>query len=331
MSKYRPKNSIQITDQDCNMLSDSDSDSDEKSIDIAKTATLKQPIVKLSQEAIIEKLKGQALRELEINKKPDEVQISTMTVTCRLPTKFLCDNIAYYVDLKHNGILSVTCGIAGDPKTNRSIIYKKKASGKKKKTRLIFFNQVSMYITVKGKKNKPVNAKIFSNGSIQMTGCLTIDNAIEVLTKILPELRNVKAIVDYKTKTVIEKPFATDIELLTMDNIFDFKVAMINSNFVMPLKIDRPKLYNLMLAEGYECLYDPNKHACVNIKFEHPDKTISVFVFENGPIIITGARNCDQILCAYNFINKYLLTHVKAIVKNDGLTNSSIIKYLESV
>lgn len=306
-------------------------DKNEQPIDMAKTATLKQnSSKKLTDAEIIEKIKIQALKELEINKKPDEVEISTMTVTCRLPTNFICSNIANYVDLTHDGILSVTCGIPGDPKTNRSIIYKKKATGKKKKTRLIFFNQVSMYVTVKGKKNKPVNAKIFSNGSIQMTGCLVIDNAIEVLTKILPALRVVKAVIDYSTKTIIEKPYSTDISLLTLDNIFDFKVAMINSNFTMPLKIDRPKLYNLLLSDNYDCLYDPNKHACVNIKYDHPDKTISIFVFENGPIIITGARNCDQILTAYNFINKYLLTNIKKIVKNDGLTNSSIIKYLES-
>ena len=46
------------------------------------------------------------------------------------------------------------------------------------------------------------------------------------------------------------------------------------------------------------------------------DKTISIFVFEKGPIVITGAKNCEHILSGYNFINKYLLTNHMKVVKS---------------
>lgn len=277
----------------------------------------------------VEKIKTKAIRELELRKLPDDVTISTMTFVCKIDTVFFCGNIARYIDLKYDAILSVTHGKDGDVRTNRSIIAKKTSNGKKKKKKNVFYNQVSMYVDVKAKRKKPVNIKLFSNGAIQMTGCKTVDNAMETLSKVLPELKKVRAVVDYKNFKVVEKPFASNLDTLELKNVKNVRIAMINSNFKIPFKIDRGKLYNLLLAENYECLYDPVKHACVNIKYDHPDKTISVFVFEKGSIIITGARNCAQILDAYNFINRYLLRNHKHIVKNDALTNSNIIKYLD--
>ena len=277
----------------------------------------------------VNKVTTKAIKELEIYKLPKDVSISTMTIVCKMDTIFNCRNIAKYIDLSPTGILSVTHGKAGDVRTNRSIIVKKSTSGKKKKKKNVFYNQVSMYVNVKAKKKKPVNIKLFLNGSIQMTGCKTIDNAIETLSKVLPELSKVKAIVDYKEMKIVEKPFATNLKKLNIKHVKDVRIAMINSNFTIDFKIDRNRLYNLLLSENYDCLYDPVKHACVNIKYEHPDKIISIFVFELGSIIITGARNCAQILDAYNFINKYLLKHYKTIVKNDTLTNSNIIQWLD--
>ena len=90
---------------------------------------------------------------------------------------------------------------------------------------------------------------------------------------------------------------------------------MINSNFVLPFKIDRPKLYNLLFKEKYECFYDPIKHACVRVRYQHPLKLVSIFIFEKGNIIITGAQSCEQIKDAYTFIYKYLLINYKNIIK----------------
>ena len=276
----------------------------------------------------IQKLLTRAVNELEINKLPEEVIISTMTIVCNIDTTFLCGNIARYIDLSTSGVQSVTHGRAGDAETNRSILPKKIGHGKKKKKKNIFFNQVSIYVSVKGKK-KPVNVKLFSNGAIQMTGCKTIEDAVEAINKILPELQIIKAIINYDTLKIEDKPFATDTTILEPKNVKNFRIAMINSNFKIDFYVDRSKLYNLLLEEKYDCYYEPIKHACVNIKYNHPDKIISIFVFERGAIIVTGARNCSQILDGYMFINKYLLKHHKQILKHDGLTNSNIIKYLQ--
>lgn len=279
----------------------------------------------LSIEKEVFKIESKVSKDLGISKLPDDVDISTMTFVCNMETEFICQNIAKYVDLSYTGIMGVTHGKSGDVKTNRSLLPKKKQLGKKKKTTSVFYNQVSMYVNVSDKKKNPVNVKLFTNGAIQMTGCKTIRNATESLYKIFIELKKIKAIID--NDQIVEKPFVVDIKTLDFKFVKNLRVAMINSNFKIPFKVDRTKLYNLMLSENYDCLYDPVKHACVNIKHEHPDKTISVFVFEKGSIIITGARTCPQILDAYQFINKYLLTNHNAVVKNDNLTNSNITKF----
>lgn len=269
--------------------------------------------------------------KLGFDKLPSDIMISTMTLACRIDTKFNCRNIARYVDLSYNGVLSVKCGNEDDTQTNRTLLPKKQKTGKKKKKKNVFYNQVSIYVMVKGKKKKPVSVKLFLNGAMHLTGCKTISHAIEAITKIFDEIKKIKAIVILKKDclSVVEQLFVPDRKILKIQNIKELKVAMINSNFSINFKIDRAKLHNLMLAENYEVFYDPEKHACVNIKYDHTDKQLSIFVFEGGSIIITGVRNCHQIVDAYNFINKYLLLNYNKIVKNDNLTNSNIVKFLD--
>lgn len=262
---------------------------------------------------------------------PPEIMISTMTMTCKIDIQFNCRNISKYVDLSFGGILSVKCGKENDKRTNRSLLPKKQKTGKKKKKKNVFYNQVSMYVMVKGKKKKPVSVKLFLNGSIQITGCKTVGNAIEALKKIFVELYKIKATIiskNYELK-VVEHQFVSNRELLNIKYLKEIKVQMINSNFEINFKIDRAKLHQHMSDDQFEVSFDPEKHACVNIKYDNPEKTISIFVFEGGSIIITGVRNCHQIVDAYNFINRYLLTNYPKIVKNDNLTNTNIIKYLD--
>jgi TATA-box binding protein (TBP) (component of TFIID and TFIIIB) len=149
-----------------------------------------------------------------------------------------------------------------------------------------------------------------------MTGCKSVDNVVDVIAKIFDQLKIVRATVDKQTMTIVDKPFINDSTKLSLEFIDNITIGMINSNFRYPNKIDRMKLYNLLLSDSIECKYDPSNHACVNIKHHCIDKTISIFVFEKGPIVITGAKNCDHILAGYNFINKYLLTNHKKIIKS---------------
>lgn len=104
--------------------------------------------------------------------------------------------------------------------------------------------------------------------------------------------------------------------------IFDVNVRMINSNFKLNYKVDRKKLAKLLRNNHYlgtkdrdfgyiECKYQPyGGHSCVNIKYQYDEYSKpSIFVFQTGAIIITGAKTLHQIIMSYHFIirllNKY--------------------------
>lgn len=267
---------------------------------------------------------------IDFNKLPEDISISTMTITCKIDTKFNVTNIGKYIDLKYNGIVAVKHGNSDDKATNRSLIIKRQSTQKNRKKKKAFYNQVTILVKTKKNKKKNYNVKLFTNGAIQMTGCKSMDEVIEALTKIFTELKVVKAILDHKKGKVIEKPFVSDPQVLDIKNLYDIKICMINSNFSIGFNVDRDKLYDLLITDKIECTYDPIIHACVNIKYEHPEKTISIFVFESGAVIITGARTCSQIVEAYIFINKYLLKNYNHINKNNILTNSTILEFLNS-
>lgn len=255
---------------------------------------------------------------LIINKLPEDVGISTMTVCCEIDIEFKVNNVAKYIDLNKDGIISISYGRNDDPCTNRSLFPRKRHTKqkKKKKAKRVFYNQVSLAVMIKSKKEKPINIKLFTNGSIQMTGCKSVENVIDVIEKVFYELKVVKAIINKNTMKFDDKPFINDPNKLHLHLIDNIIIGMINSNFRYPNKIDRLKLFNLLQSESIESKYDPSNHACVNIKHKCIDKTISIFVFEKGPIVVTGAKNCEHILSGYNFINKYLLSNHKKIVKS---------------
>lgn len=162
-----------------------------------------------------------------------------------------------------------------------------------------------------------------------MTGCKSMEGSIEALEKLLYLLKIEKAVVNPKTFKIEDKLFVSNPSKLNLEHIYDFKIAMINSNFCIGFNVDRHKLYNCMTSDKYDATYDPIIHAGVIVRYNTGDKIISIFVFESGSIVITGARSCKQILEAYNFINKYLLQNYKYIVKTNNLSNSTILKYLD--
>jgi len=268
------------------------------------------------------------IEKLKLNIIPKDVIISTMTIICKSKVIFNVKNIGYFLQLDNNNIFSVNYG--SDIKSNRVLTYiKKKRNVKNKKDKKNFYNQVSIVVFSDESKTKKINIKLFSNGSIQMTGCNDVVNSINALSKLFTQLKKVKAIYDPVTNKIIEKTFVENVENLEIDKIYNFKIAMINSNFNIGFNIDRDKLYDLITSKNTgDCSYDPNNHACVNIKYDCDTKTVSIFVFESGSIIITGANNGKHILDAYNYINKLLCNNYKQVYKSNILSTSTIMMYL---
>jgi TATA-box binding protein (TBP) (component of TFIID and TFIIIB) len=247
------------------------------------------------------------ISELDFTKLPEGVTISTMTVTCKLGSIIYLENVSKYFD---------------NEKIKLTWDDKKKNKKKKKKVRTNFFNQKTVKIVPT--ENKHINVKIFKNGSVQMTGCKNINNSYEVINILLNELKNEKALLE--NGKIIEKPYTEHQDNL---QISDFKIVMINSNFKVLYSIDREVLYDILLEKDILCTYEPCIHACVNIKYKYDEnKKISIFVFQSGSIIITGANNVLHIIAAYNFIMDILNNNKDKIVKKnleDLLNNSKKI------
>jgi TATA-box binding protein (TBP) (component of TFIID and TFIIIB) len=254
---------------------------------------------------------------MELTNLPEDLRISTITLTCSINTEFYVENIGKYVDMSLNAIVSTKYGKHAN--CSRTIVSKGNKPKRKKKNKKSFYNQVTVEVNTKSKPAKPLNVKLFKNGSIQMTGCKGFQNFVEAFAILERELKKTKAIIDPKEPNkVVEKPFMSNPENFSFENIYDLNIQMINSNFYVGFKINREMLYKILLTEKIPCNYEPCVHACVNIKYNFENKKdISVFVFESGSIIITGANARIQISEAYEFITKKLYAHYHNIVVNN--------------
>lgn len=204
-----------------------------------------------------------------------------------------------------------------DKKTKSKL--KSKTSGKKKKKKYKKFkNQINIKILVPDKNiDKPVDVKIFDNGSIQMTGCVTLKDAVDAICRTIIALNATIEVDKAKIKFSEEK--------LLSKNLISFSLKMINSKFSVGFWIDRSKLLKILTEEKMNVNYDNNKHASVIIKHIIDDIGITLLVFEKGSVLMS-VRNIEQISEAYNFINKKLLENYEKISKTDIETVRSIIK-----
>ncbi len=243
------------------------------------------------------------VNDLKKYMKMNSIKIATITIHGRFLTKINSKNIAYYMDLDKDGICEVHYGKRENIKTNRFLdeVVKKP----KKKPKKIFYNQVTVVLSHnnKGGKETKINVKLFNSGVFHIVGCKNMTTFYEVLEKIINLLK--------ETKTKIKKcgeiktiKYVHNINKLEITNI---KIAMINSEFKINNMIDRDKLYYYLCMNEISCK-NTQQHACVNIKYtDYIDgKVISIFVFQSGSIIITGARNIGHIVTAHSYIMKII-------------------------
>lgn len=229
---------------------------------------------------------------------PDDLTISTITVICKLDVKFDLIKILSKIDLKE-GVIEYIRGME---------VFKSLGTIKKHKiVTKSFRNQLSIGVFIKKKTGlKLLSIKLFINGSLHITGCKELSDAVRAMNVLMTEIND---------------------DEYRINKINELKVVMINSGFKIGFNIDRDKLYKLV-RDTYTCSYDPTIHACVDMKIMDGDKIISVFIFESGSIIITGGNSLEQIVNTYQIVNKILLENYKKIVKNEPLSNSMIAMFL---
>lgn len=265
----------------------------------------------------------------EINNLPAGMGVSTMCASCKLNTLVNIVNIEKYFQLNSDDILTVKM----NKERLRTIILTKKKPKRQRKndnklihkdtTKNYFYNQITVVMRIdsgscQDLNDAPkINIKLFKNGSVQMSGCKSVKNINIVLNKLIYKLKEIKAIMDDGKLNIIE--FIDEPDKIS---ILNFKIDMINSNYKVNMQIDRDKLYNLLLKKKIKSSYEPCIRACVIIKFTPCEqnsefKEVSIFVFQKGNIIITGARSRSHIISSYEYMNNILLTHTDEIIKKD--------------
>ncbi len=269
---------------------------------------------------------------------PLGVSISTMCAKCKLGTELNIDFIKNNLNLSYDDILTVKINST----SIRTLIEEKKKKRRtKRKTKVStnpFYNQITVVIRVNEgpfvdiHEEPKINVKLFKNGSIQISGLKNIEFANRALNKLVYCLSQTKGKI--VNGNISEIKFVDNIDNLT---IKDFEIYMINSNYMVNMMIDRAKLYGLLLKKKIKASYEKCVRACVIIKYIPPtanleEKDVSVFIFEKGNIIITGARNFNHIIDTYNYINSILLEHVDDIIKkDDDIEGDIILKFYEDL
>jgi len=276
--------------------------------------------------------------EKALLKLPVGISISTMCGKCKLGSNLDLDNIKKYLDLSTEDILTVKMS-KNDMRTLIPVKIKKRRTKRKAKVNNNpFYNQITVVIRVfEGNyvdlnDEYKINVKLFRNGSVQISGLTNIDYTNRALNKLLICLKEIKAIKN--CNGIVEIPFISEPDKL---GVYDFNVYMINSNYKVNMMIDRNKLFNLLLRKRIKASYEKCIRACVIIKYvpvndNTEEKEVSIFVFEKGNIIITGARNYSHIIDSYNYVNGILIEHVDDIIKiDDDIEGRLILKLYEDI
>lgn len=286
-------------------------------------------------------------RILNMTEIPAEINISTMTMLCEFNTTFNIANIGNYAPLSQTGINSIKYVADGEIKERNIFgISTVKQKRKTKKEKSNFYNQTTMIVRclhdekllfdhnkkIGKKTKKPIkttNIKIFQNGAVQLTGCKSIEGFYQVLGIVCRELTKIRGIPNKKFDTITKISFVSKPESLTLNNILRPRIAMINSDYNIGYSIDRDQLHSILKDVS---IFEPDKHAPVNIKYEYKDrKKISIFVFESGAIVITGVNNSNQIVKAYNYINTVIGDNFSKVVLIDknSFVDVDLKKYID--
>lgn len=279
---------------------------------------------------------------------PTGLRISTMTAISSISTV-----INLYILSKYIKMENITC-IGDIDKIESGIVYSVYGNkvkrglnpNLKKNKKKLFFNQVTFIIKLN--KDKYINLKIFVNGNIQITGLKLFEDTYkiqEILKPLLYGIEGIDELDEFKNSKAIENENEIDFK--------PFEIVLINSDYFCGYKINRESLYKIMANDyGIFTTYEPCIYPGVNIKFfwsKNSDscelgvckcintcsgkgdgisdgncKKITIAAFQSGNVIITGARNIDQINITYNFINKIFKERYNDIRKIDTFSFENI-------
>lgn len=213
---------------------------------------------------------------------PSWVRITTITMTSKIDNDI--DIPSFKANLKKRG------GVIRIRNKNSSF------SGFEWKMKdTSFYNQV----TINYKDHYSTKSvKLFPNGSVQVAGCSNLADCERVANQI-----------SYLIKTVLE---LENLPVLAQPTI-----QMINTNFSMNCSVNLKRVITKFESDPrFNVTFDPDKYSAVKIKFEPQPgmKRVTASIFSTGKVIVTGARALDEIVGAYDIINRMITVDERVAV-----------------
>ena len=173
---------------------------------------------------------------------------------------------------------------------------------------------------------KEVNIKLFANGGIQMTGVNSKEFAVDSVMILLDILRKLP-------RSPFQDPIPTTVikvavPLINTDYALDHDIQQDNLHKILIEKYNLFSMLEKTIYQGVNTKYFYNKTGtkpgiCTCSKFckgqgggsgEGECKRITMSIFRTGRIIITGAREMDQIQSAYEFLNGVFEAHSSEVL-----------------
>jgi TATA-box binding protein (TBP) (component of TFIID and TFIIIB) len=192
---------------------------------------------------------------------PRKCTISTMTLCGKLDSEI---NVKHVFDTLKNADI-YTYGIT---------VPMEKPLKKGKSGTADFYNQMEV-------KAGTVSIKLFSNGSIHLTGGKSPIHFMDIMDRVCMALGMV----------MDETPALESAS-----------IEMINANFsaarILPLSVLRKALEDA----GHAASYDPESYAGINAKIAVHAQVVTVVIFTTGSIIITGAKSPEHVSNVYNAV-----------------------------
>jgi TATA-box binding protein (TBP) (component of TFIID and TFIIIB) len=258
------------------------------------------------------------------------LRISTLVTTGHLGTTLNLEKLfsqfylyAIPIGYPDEGFLKIEYGEKAIGYSSRDILSKRKVSKNS------FFNQSTLVVRKKKEDSsgyKEVNIKLFANGGFQMTGITSEFYSKNVLQWLINIMNSMPS-------KLSEKEFSVQ----------KFSVQLLNSDYKMNALVRRDELHRI-LVNKYKLFstLETTIYQGINTKYYYNEKSlrkngicwcdkpcsgqgdgkelgnckrITIAIFQTGSVIITGARNQEQLDESYEFINKILKHHATETLK----------------
>jgi TATA-box binding protein (TBP) (component of TFIID and TFIIIB) len=258
------------------------------------------------------------------------LRISTLVTTGHLGSTINLDKlfdqfVAYAIPIGYpdEGFLKIEYGEKAMGYSSRDVLSKRKVSKNS------FFNQSTLVVRKKKEDNsgfKEVNIKLFANGGFQMTGITSERYSRNVLSWIIDIFNNLPE--KLSTKDFLVQKFS--VQLLNSDYKMN---ALVRRDELHKILVNQYKLFSTLettIYQGINTKYYYNEKStqkngicwCERPCSGQGDgkelgncKRITIAIFQTGSVIITGARNHEQLDESYEFINKIIKNHTREVLK----------------